>query len=108
MSSSKLERCDVALEDIPLEKQKPEQVLPFTQSPQSPQPTVAAIKDPHAPLLCTTDASLVATTTTPSPHDRLCVCGCVPAGIPSLFEMAERRRKYREEMKMKERQQQQH
>ncbi len=39
-------------------------------------------------------------------HDRLYTCGCIPAGIPSLFEMAEKRKKYRAEQERLKQQQQ--
>ena len=39
---------------------------------------------------------------TPGPHTRLCGCGCVPSTIPSLFEMAEKRRKFKEQQALKQ------
>lgn len=34
------------------------------------------------------------TSTTTQQHMTTCRCGCIPTGIPSLFEMAERRKRY--------------
>lgn len=38
-------------------------------------------------------------------HTNLCRCGCIPQGIPSLFEMAKKREEYRKKMKEEEKKQ---
>lgn len=35
-------------------------------------------------------------------HTRACACGCVPPNMFTIFEMAEKRKKYREEQLLKE------
>ena len=38
-------------------------------------------------------------------HSNICRCGCIPKGIPSLFEMAEKRKQYLQVQREKQQQQ---